>query len=126
MEKVEVRNNTRRALLIKVPGQALHLQPGASAEVPRAYLKTEELGTLLLSGSVRVVSSPRVANVARTREAEHVAAAEASTTVAAAEASTTVAATEASAASETTREAAHSVEDEATSTSPARAGKKPR
>lgn len=61
MEKVKVRNNTRRSLLIKVPGEALHLQPGNAAEVPRAYLTTNELATLIQSGAVLLVETPRIA-----------------------------------------------------------------
>jgi hypothetical protein len=55
---VKVRNNSRRGLLVRVPGQGLHLQPGEVAEVPRAYLKTEELSALLRAGTVLVVSPP--------------------------------------------------------------------
>jgi hypothetical protein len=58
MEKVKVRNNSRRSLLVKVPGAALHLQPGASAEVPRAYLNGDELATLVRSGTVLVIAPP--------------------------------------------------------------------
>lgn len=58
MEKVKVRNNTRRSLLVRVPGEAFHLQPGATAEMARAYLNTDELATLLRSGAVLLVTPP--------------------------------------------------------------------
>lgn len=51
-DQVKVRNNTRRGLLVRVPGHALHLQPGQEAEVPRAYLETDELAALVRSGAV--------------------------------------------------------------------------
>ncbi len=57
-DKVKVRNNSRRSLLVKVPGQAIHLQPGTSAEVPRAFLNTDELAALLRSGAVLLATPP--------------------------------------------------------------------
>jgi hypothetical protein len=57
-EKVTVRNNSRRSLLVKVPGRALHLQPGTSAEVPRTFLATGELAALLRAGTVLVEQPP--------------------------------------------------------------------
>ena len=62
-DKVKVRNNSRRSLLVKVPGQAIHLQPGTSAEVPRAFLNTDELAALLRSGAVLLTTPPVVAAV---------------------------------------------------------------
>ncbi|MES1206043.1 MAG: hypothetical protein ABUS79_08915 [Pseudomonadota bacterium] len=52
LEKVTVRNNSRRSLMITVPGQAIHLQPGATVEVPRAFLTTDVLAALVRTGAV--------------------------------------------------------------------------
>lgn len=72
--KVKIRNNTRRGLLVKVPGQALHLQPGQTAEVQDAYLNTDELSALVRSGAVVPVfaapPAPVVAPVVLTGGAE--------------------------------------------------------
>jgi hypothetical protein len=115
MDKVEVRNNSRRALLIKVPGQALHLQPGSSAEVPRAYLQTEELSALVLARAVLVVSPARAA---KTDEGPTLVAAEVS------------AATDDASESEVTVEvvanAPAGTTDERPGASPPRGSKKPR
>ena len=58
VDNVMIRNSSRQALLINLPGQSLRLQPGATAELPRAYLGTEELAKLVGAGSVRVIAPP--------------------------------------------------------------------
>ena len=51
-QKVMVRNNTRRSLLVRLPGQSIHMLPWTTAEVPLAYLETDALATLLRSGAL--------------------------------------------------------------------------
>ncbi len=52
---VRIRNVTRRSLSIRVPGQSVHLPPGQTAVLPRAYLDTSELKSLRHAGSVRLL-----------------------------------------------------------------------
>lgn len=61
-EKARVRNTTRSSLLVKVPGQSIHLLPGQMAEVPRAYLDTDELSTLLRNGAVLLTNPAATAS----------------------------------------------------------------
>jgi hypothetical protein len=50
--KVTIRNVTRSALSIQVPGESIRLQPGQFAEVHQAYLDTPELRTLSREGAI--------------------------------------------------------------------------
>jgi hypothetical protein len=62
MEKVRIRNNSRRGLMVRLPGRALHLQPGEEADVPRGHLDSEELSALVRSGQVLALeAAPAVA-----------------------------------------------------------------
>ena len=56
-EQVKVRNTTRTSLLVHVPGQSIHLPPGKTADVSRAFLETEELATLLRRGALALATS---------------------------------------------------------------------
>ena len=71
MDKVKLRNNSRRSLMVTVPGQALHVQPGGTIEVPRAFLTTDVLAALLRTGAVvPIVSPPAAAVPVTTRRVE--------------------------------------------------------
>jgi hypothetical protein len=87
MEKVTVRNTTRVSLLVRVPGQSLHLPPGKTADVPRAYLQTDELATLLRRGAVALASPPPAAPAPAGKSAAKTTTAATTTAVATAAAS---------------------------------------
>jgi hypothetical protein len=50
--KVTIRNVTRSSLSFRVPGESIHLLPGQSVDVHKAYLETTELKTLCKDGAV--------------------------------------------------------------------------
>jgi hypothetical protein len=50
--KVTIRNATRSSLSFRVPGESIHLLPGQSVDVHKAYLETTELKTLCKDGAV--------------------------------------------------------------------------
>jgi hypothetical protein len=58
LESVTVRNVTRTSLNVRVPGQSLFVPPGETADVPRAYLETDELRDLLRQGALLQVEAP--------------------------------------------------------------------
>jgi len=71
-ETVKVRNVSRRALMIAVPGEPIHLLPGAVVEVPRGYLATGELAMLLRAQTVVVLPLPAPAPAPSAVEADAV------------------------------------------------------
>jgi hypothetical protein len=57
---VRIRNATSNSLSFRLPGRSIHLAPGDSLDVPKAYLETDELKALHRQGAVVVeqISAP--------------------------------------------------------------------
>jgi len=56
---VKVMNATFTSLAFRVPGRSVNLAPREAAEVPRAYLETQELQALVRRGAVVVVTGSK-------------------------------------------------------------------
>lgn len=65
MEKIEIKNNTRRPLMFRVPGRSIRLSPGGTLEIPRIYLEAQELKKLRLNHSISVLEEKPKKNIER-------------------------------------------------------------